>query len=73
MRSLLLRFAKDSSGATSLEYTLIVMLVCLAPMAAFGAGGEALAGLIGQAAAELAAAGPGGSIDVLPPPAYGSD
>ena len=67
MRSLLLRFVKDSSGATALEYALIAMLICLAPMAAFDAGGEALAGLIGQATAELAAAGPGSSIEVLPP------
>jgi Flp pilus assembly pilin Flp len=67
MRSLLLRFAKDSSGATALEYALIAMLICLAPVAAFGAGGEALAGLIGQATAELAAAGPGDTINLLPP------
>lgn len=67
MRSLLLRFANDSSGATALEYALIAMLVCLAPMAALGAGGDALMGLIGQATAELIAAGPGDAIVLLPP------
>lgn len=64
MKSLLQRFATETSGATALEYALIVMLVCLAPVAAFGTGGEAIAGLIDQATAELAAGA--GSIRLLP-------
>ncbi len=69
MKTLLQRFAADSSGATALEYALILALVCLCPMVAFGTGGEAVAALIGQATAELAAAGKVGSIQLLPPDA----
>lgn len=66
MKTLLRRFLADGSGTTAIEYALIAALVCLAPMAAFGAGGEALAGLIDQAAAGLVSAGQGSGINVLP-------
>ncbi len=67
MISLLRRLTTDASGATAIEYALIAALVCLAPFAAFGAGGDAIVGLINQAAHELVAAGPDAHLNVLPP------
>lgn len=67
METLFRRFLRDSSGATAIEYALI-MAVCLVPMAALGAGGEALVGLIDHAAVEIAAAGPQSSLTLLPAP-----
>ena len=72
MKTLLQRFAADESGATALEYALILALACLAPVAAFAGGGEALAALIGQATSELAAAGNLGAMQILPPDAPGN-
>lgn len=67
MISLLRRFTTDASGATAIEYALIAALVCLAPVAAFGAGGEAIVGLINQAANELVvAAAPDAQLNLLP-------
>lgn len=57
MNALLRRLANDTSGATAIEYALIGFLVCLAPAALFGSGGEALAGLMDHAAAKLISAG----------------
>lgn len=68
MISLLRRFTTDASGATAIEYALIAALVSLAPFAAYAAGGDAIVGLINQAANELVvAAAPDGHMDVLPP------
>lgn len=65
MKTFFRRFVQEPSGATAIEYALIASLVCLAPLVAFGAAGEAVAGLIDQATAQLASAAPSG-IDVLP-------
>jgi Flp pilus assembly pilin Flp len=69
MKTLLQRFAADRSGATALEYALLLALVCLVPMVALGSGGEAVAALIGQATSEIAAAGKIGAMQILPPDA----
>jgi Flp pilus assembly pilin Flp len=67
MNAFLSRFLRDSAGATSIEYALLVAVVSLVPVAAFGAGGELVSGLIDQAAMQLAVAAPGPGINVLPP------
>lgn len=66
MKTLLRRFTADSSGATAIEYALIAAIVCLAPVAAFGAGGEVIVGLLDHAATQLVAAAPSNGVNVLP-------
>lgn len=66
MNAFLGRFLRDAAGTTSTEYALLIALVSLAPMAAFGTAGELVSGLIDQAGMQLAVAGPAGSINVLP-------
>jgi len=66
MKTLLRRFAADRSGATAIEYALIAAIVCLAPMAAFAAGGEVIVGLLDQAATQLVVASPSNGVNVLP-------
>lgn len=66
MTALLQRFLSDRSGATSIEYALLAVVVSLAPMAAFAAVGDGLAGLIEHAASQLAGAGTESGIRILP-------
>jgi len=66
MNAFLGRFLRDTAGATAMEYALLLALVSLAPMAAFGVVGDLASGLIGEASTELAVAGPTGRLDVLP-------
>ncbi len=60
-------FLRDSTGATSIEYALLLVVVSLAPMALYGATGDLVSGLIDQASMQLAFAGTGSGINILPP------
>lgn len=56
MTAFIIRFATDESGATAIEYGLILALTCVACLAAFQAFGTAGSNLINQTMTVLSAA-----------------
>ena len=54
MRTILSRLAKDQSGATAIEYSLIVALISVGVIVALGALGQSLSDMFFTAAAEIA-------------------
>ena len=53
MTKLFARFAKDESGATTIEYGLIAALIAVAAIGAMTSLGESLSGLFGKIGGEL--------------------
>jgi len=53
MKTFLKTFATDESGATAIEYGLIVGLMALALVAALGALGDKISGVFGKVAAAM--------------------
>ena len=57
MKSVFVRFAKDESGATAIEYGLIAAGIAVAIITAVNAVGTDLSGLFGRVSGKLKAAG----------------
>ena len=55
LRAYLGAFVRDESGATAIEYGLVVMLTCLAALAGFTLVGNAVVNLFDNGAAETIA------------------
>lgn len=57
MRTSIVRFVKDESGATAIEYGLIAAGIAVAIIAAMGTLGDALKSLMGELAGKLKVTG----------------